>query len=783
MFLLWEYLLNQTRFAMLTGCPPFQSTTSNEIYRRVKSVEYKWPETRGCTNDIPDEAKDLVACLLRADAEQRPDPDDVVGHPFFSMHGGNGIPLILESGCRTAKPAWLKAESPRGDVIKKDSQTLPLSTLARQCGVGRLAENQQTFEVVGGNVNLSVYKECLQEEEEKSYPIVPLPKDMVYTPNALSMCNFRAQISDPTPSNLAKLEVKSMKAIENIDLEEDELQTVVPNVRPRGITQSHAATLRAAHLGSLPSRAAGRIPPQFHTVSRGGTVPKRAPTTFSTNTRPSRGQLNEFPSRSASNPVSKILVTSLSEKSAPRITRSKSANIPPIHSVVADLPITTDQVIENMSGDPDKERQHRAIQDKERIATNIQKEILGPAASSGSSVRCSRPIRARQIPNPMGQGRLIGPDEVAECIPGTKPKEVDFNLRKIWESLDSGISNSTNGTNQADSALINAKKRSIGSRPLIVKWVDYSNKFGIGYILANGSVGCLFNANNLVSYTCLVVSDAESHLKKRGSPSYQEKDQVVPKDGAPVEFLEDCGEDGIKRVFVPAANLQVTTNASVVGGTLGPRKTDYDFEKRKRLNVWNKFGRYMTQQLGKDDTDLNLVEEAKSIAGRRSCRRKTAGPFVKFYQRLGNVGVWGFGDGSFQLNFPDHTKLIVSESGSWLDFYFLPIETANVLKKQGHLDADELATRGILSYPTGVMARGLSQDKDFRDIITANDLIEKLNFVKKMVGTWLESGGIGRAGSEKYLKWEGMCEASSLVWVSVGAQGGDHRYHEPGTKN
>ena len=765
---------------MLTGCPPFQSTTSDEIYRRVKSVEYKWPEAKGCANDIPDEAKELVACLLRADAEKRPDPDDVVGHPFFSMHGGNAIPLVLDSACRTAKPAWLKAESPRGDVMKKESQTLPLSTLARQCGVGRLAEDQQVFDVVGGNVNLSLYRECLQEELDESYPIVPLPKDMVYTPTTLSRCNFSAQKSDPALSNLAKAEMKPMKAMENLDLEEDELQIVIPDIRPRRTTQSHAATLRAAHLSSIPSRTAGKILSLPHTASRGGTIPIRAPTTLSTNTRPPRGLLNELPLRSASNPISKIVVTPLLDKCAPRITRSKSANIPPVQAVpVADIPITTDQVIEKMSSDPDKERHHRAIQDKERIASNIQNEILPPATSNGSLVRRSRPIRAKQIPNLIERGRLIGPDEVAECIPGTKPKEVDSNLRKIWESLDSGTRNSTNGINQVDLALINAKKRSIGSRPLIVKWVDYTNKFGIGYILANGSVGCVFNANNSASHSCIVVADAEMHLRKKKSASYQEKDQIVPKDGAPVEFLEDCGEDGIKRVFVQAANLQVTT----AEGTLGPGKTAYDFEKRKRLTIWDKFGKYMTQRLGKDEADLNLVEEAKAISGRRSCRRKTAGPFVKFYQRLGNVGVWGFGDGSFQLNFPDHTKLIVSEGGSWLDFYFLPIETANSLKQQGHLDVNELASRGILSYPTGIMVQGLSQDKDFRNIIAANDLVQKLNFFKNIVGTWLESGGIGSLGAEKYLKWEGMREASNLVWVSVGAQGGDHRYHEPDTNS
>lgn len=765
---------------MLTGCPPFQSTTADEIYRRVKGVEYKWPEARACANDIPDEAKDLVGCLLRADAKQRPDPDDVIGHPFFSMHGGRAIPLILENSCRTAKPTWLKADSPRGDVMARDSQSLPLHTLARQCGVGRLAENQQAFDIVGGNVNLSLYKECLQEELEESYPIVPLPKDMVYAPRTLS----RSNISNPSFIDLAKFESKPLKAKEHLDLEEDELQVVIPDLQPRKTFQSHAATLRAAHISSVPFRAAGKLASHSHTVSRGGTIPSRVPTPLGTNAQPPRGLLNELPLRSNSNPASRNLAKAVIDKPLPRVTRSKSANIPLVQAVVVTDPlITTDQIIEHMSAEPDKERHHRAIQDKERIASNIQNEIQPATVSKSSAIRSSRPVRARTTSKPRERGRLIDPDEVAECIPGTKPKEVDSNLRKILQSIDSAIRTSTNGISPVDFALINAKKRNINNRPLIVKWVDYTNKFGIGYILANGSVGCVFNADSTAPHSCIIVANAETHLRKRKSTSYHENNQIVPKDGAPIEFLEDCAEDGMKRVFVQAANLQVTANTDGTGGTLGPGKTDYDFEKRKRLSIWDKFGKYMTQNLGKDDADQNLAEEAKTMAGRRSSRRKTAGPFVKFYQRLGNVGVWGFGDGSFQLNFPDHTKLILSEGGSWLDFYFLPIETADKLKQEGHLKADELVSRGILSYPTDIMAQGFSHGKDFKEIIAANDLDGKLRFTQRLVGTWLESGGIGCLGPDKYLKWEGMREASNLVWVSVGAHGSDHRYYEPDTKS
>src|ERR1700684_1911784 len=74
---------DQCSFAMLTGKPPFQSATADEIYRRAREREYDWPKLDASENFISEETKDLVSALLQA-PEQRPDPDTIVQHPFFT---------------------------------------------------------------------------------------------------------------------------------------------------------------------------------------------------------------------------------------------------------------------------------------------------------------------------------------------------------------------------------------------------------------------------------------------------------------------------------------------------------------------------------------------------------------------------------------------------------------------------------------------------------------------------------------------------------------------------
>ena len=173
-------------------------------------------------------------------------------------------------------------------------------------------------------------------------------------------------------------------------------------------------------------------------------------------------------------------------------------------------------------------------------------------------------------------------------------------------------------------------------------------------------MGCVFKAENGQPASSVVLRSGEKHIRRKArsqetkSYEYSEVDQLVPRHGQSVEFYENCDNDplvprsAIRRAFVSPSVFEVkrTQNGpSSVGiklrhdlhGERGPA----DYEKIKRVKLVDQFGKYMIGSLGRHG-DEGLNED--------DLMNKPNGQFIKFYQRLGNVGVWGFGDGAFQVS-------------------------------------------------------------------------------------------------------------------------------------
>lgn len=804
---------------MLTGCPPFQSNSQKEIYEKVKNVTYEWPPPSQCINDIPDEAKDLVACLLKADAEERFEPDKIVGHPFFSMNGGSAIPSSIEPKCRVNKPSWLRPGSPRGDIMDESCSKISLRTLARHCGVGHLPGRDEPFKVVGGNIDLSLYKECLAEEATETYPRVPLPRDMVYTsqtalidwpnepqmnPEFIAREDLRKELQSKDDDAGAETEDELSLDLQLIPRRVPAMNPTIPRLQPiqspggqRAPPLSHAATLRAAQFNTLPTR---RTTFQTKGILQAEADATRAPPPYTGSVRPRRGLLNEqpvraaplrlAPVRSASDPSSNFgSDQKTSSKAVTRVSRSKSASITVTHhKPEPEAALSRNLSTRSVSGRKGKEPRYLAVQEKNTVPSLLQDRKVSiektemssssGSALSGSTLRDSMPAPAKKSSKGRLKKSLISPDEAVECISGTKPAEVLANLRKIQAEIETSLRGVSSESRPARVGSILAKQIAANSRPAVTKWVDYTNRYGIGYILNNGAVGCLFLADGTYPRTCIHVKDAEVHIRKKKYSWYSEKEQIVHKNGAPVEYLEFPTKESFKRIFVPSAQFQLNIRPDGTAEKMHPGTTMYDFEKRRKLIAWDKFGKYMCQKLQKGEVEESK-EDNKILATRTRNQSHAANHFVRFFQRIGNIVVWGFGNGAFQFNFPDHTKIVLSDSGTWLDFYHLPTKAASCVAHGVQPEYENLSARSVLSYPTSIMLEGTHKDTDFKDIIATNELRDKLQFVSTVLGIWLDNGGLGCLGKDnKYLLWRGMGDSGKLLWVTVGAEGGDIRYHQ-----
>ena len=157
---------------MLTSKPPFQSSTTDEIYRRAKDREYEWPNLDTSQRFISEEAKDLVATMLQ-EAESRPDPDGIVQHPFFTS-GYMPSEADMSSRLREMKPERQEfyATELTGSLRTQSLQNL--KSMCKECVVG--------YWSLGKISKTQVWKEMAAEEKAGLTPMIPLADDMVYRP-------------------------------------------------------------------------------------------------------------------------------------------------------------------------------------------------------------------------------------------------------------------------------------------------------------------------------------------------------------------------------------------------------------------------------------------------------------------------------------------------------------------------------------------------------------------------------------------------------------------------
>lgn len=96
-----------------------------------------------------------------------------------------------------------------------------------------------------------------------------------------------------------------------------------------------------------------------------------------------------------------------------------------------------------------------------------------------------------------------------------------------------------------------------------------------------------------------------------------------------------------------------------------------------------------------------------------------------------------------KLNFPDHTKIVLSKDGKHCDFTYLKPHALSYMRKHGNLPLKHMNERGVLSQPLSVLLSTDSEDEAEGSIVRLNSLRTKLKFVTSLVDEWVLNGGLG----------------------------------------
>lgn len=735
-------VLTPVRFAMLTSKPPFQSATTDEIYRRAKDRDYEWPSSESKT--ISQEAKNLVATMLQ-DADMRPDPDTIVSHPFFTsgyMPVGSDINAKLREAA-PEKAAFYEPLTPQTEPTNLRT----VQALAQGCGVGLWEKSQLVFR--------NIWREMAEEEQNGLTPVIPLAEGIVYRPfdEIKNEQKLQARLSAQDP--VKKPSQPSETAPESKNVSQTAESQRVPSGLLRAPPQSFAAQQRAQH---KPSSTAGTTrtklvtEPALKTVALRPRVPEESP--------PAPEQQ---PSEEAA-PVARASTRSL--RSSVASTRNPPAGL-------------SDQQV--------------------------------PSGRRSASTRGTRQEERLS---------LFSPSEYQETVPRTQPEVVLRRLKDVFCELNRALKART-------TVPISSRDKTPSPPHIVVKWVDYTNKFGLGYVLNDGSVGCILRSipspdsptPGVLPPACLLVHDAERHCMRKEDPNYSARHQIVPmKEG--IYFYENNGESGITRVRVSPENFVLPVNPDGTLGKLSAGRDIYDHRKRERIVLWKKFANYMiaygremdspTTSQSSSTTPTNQQDAVEDAEIRPpTITDPTAAPVdvVTFYQRFGDVGCWMFADGHMQFNFPDHTKIVLDAAAEWCHFWHLPQDAARRLEESGSLAESALDDRAVLSYPVQTLlnfakpspSTGLRCDSEgkplpgyrhrpqipveIRDIPAANQFRLKIEFIRDVIREWVSCGGLGNGdlSREGRMRWTGMRETKGVpipakhVWVSIGARGGDER--------
>ena len=596
-------------------------TTSLTASRKIRHNTFSWPE------EVPvsSAAKHLVHSILNHDPDARPTLDDIADHYFFKS---GFFPRSIPVSAGKQPPVWRGASGQGMGAVSTNRQDWikNYEEVARECGIG-VRSDGRPVSAVGDHAGESI-------------ELLTLPPSRPVSVLSTSDENQQFAVEKQTVKMKLEDEARKKKQTDAYILPEA-LSPRDSHARMRG---ANALKGKASRLwgptrgtglisaGLMPARHAPGLP--VSQVTKVTEAEEESDDDFEDQeeekptAKPSAQRLKAQPIRRST----VVVVTSPAIRKSvfpPRNqgVKSHAAELravgqPEAHERPAKAPPAA--VALKSQGRP----QSRPSRPTSSVSANLQYELPPSSQESVISARSSSQQSSQPSSQP-SEGPIIpfGPNlssKIGVSIRSTATSTILSSLRPFINSLEAFAGSRLHTLSPTPAATIAAVKSSrrgeSNKHIFITKWVDYTNKYGVAYILTDGTCTAMFNDN-----TSFVVDSIGGERVEFITQSY----------------ASDSSQDTVYR--------RLQTKMEVLNEK---KKTSKGLARK--MQMWKRFKNYMK-------TDLETVEQW-SVERDSVVREPTVGGddrgmlFVTHYTRLKRCALFRFSDGSFQVCCPN--KLI-----------------------------------------------------------------------------------------------------------------------------
>lgn len=563
-------------------------------------------------------AKSLVNSILEHDPEARPSLDDVANHRFFKS---GFFPRSIPSSAAKQEPVWRGTTGQGVGTLttNREDWIKNYEDVAKICGIGNMSQGRYSpvGDHPGETVDLltlppskpgpstSEVDRIIQDRKAEDEKRKQTKQDKAYIlPEALSPRDGHARmrgvgVLKKVPSLLGPsrggllgsgsipARSSAIKSMDEVDEEEEEVSdeeepAPPPPLPPRSFQQQ-------------PPRSFQQQPIRRSTaIAAAATATATATTTMTTTTAavksvfpPRRGLV-----RSHAAEMRAVYAGPETDKPA----REPPAVVPPRRETRQTVPETR----------PDRPASSAEFRSREtKLPQDNTKES---SSENGSPVIPFTPILSSKIGN---------------SIPSTTNSAIIASLQPYIHNFNAFTASKLHTLPPQPPATVEAirafKKGEKNRSIFITKWVDYTNKYGVAYILTDSTCVAMFNDN-----TSLVVDSVG---------------------GQRVEFITQSTVDqpsGRRSQKQEVTYRRLSTSMAVMNQK---KKTSKGLSSK--VTMWKRFGNYMKTNLG-TEAEWSFIREAEH--SEQTDEDPEGGMvFVTHYARLRRCAMFRFSNGGFQV--------------------------------------------------------------------------------------------------------------------------------------